>query len=69
MDQNKFKPKNPDMNKFLLIMVLATLAIAGCKNEEKSDNPFFNKYETPFEVPPFEQDKSCSFHACLSKGV
>ena len=27
----------------------------------KSDNPFFNKWDTPFEVPPFDQIKAAHF--------
>ena len=44
------------------------MAFTGCKKEEKSDNPFFNKYETPFEVPPFEQIKAAHFMPAFLKG-
>ena len=49
-------------------MLLATVAFTNCKKEEKSDNPFFNKYDTPFEVPPFEQIKAAHFMPAYLKG-
>jgi len=48
----------------LTAMVLTT----GCKEEVKSDNPFFNTYKTPFEVPPFEQIKAVHFMPAYIKG-
>ncbi len=39
-------------------MIAAFILFPGCKKEVKSDNPFFNKWETPFEVPPFEEIKT-----------
>ena len=49
---------------FLTAVVLTT----GCKEEVKSDNPFFNNYKTPFEVPPFEQIKAAHFMPAYIKG-
>ena len=49
-------------------MLLVPLAFTGCKTEEKSDNPFFNKYTTPFEVPPFEQIKTAHYMPAFLKG-
>ena len=56
------------MKKTMIFIVLASMAFAGCKKEEKSDNPFFNKYETPFEVPPFEKIKLSHFMPAYLKG-
>ena len=57
------------MKKILFIIFLASLGIASCKKAEKSDNPFFNTYDTPFEVPPFEQIKAAHFMPAYLKGM
>jgi len=56
------------MKKTLFVMFLTVVTIAGCKKEVKSDNPFFNKYDTPFEVPPFEQIKAAHFMPAYLRG-
>jgi peptidyl-dipeptidase Dcp len=56
------------MKKTMLIMLITTALIAGCKKEIKSDNPFFNKYDTPFEVPPFEQIKAAHYMPAFLRG-
>jgi peptidyl-dipeptidase Dcp len=57
------------MKKNLLIMLLVSVVLAGCKKEVKSDNPFFNKYDTPFEVPPFDKIKAAHFMPAYLKGI
>ncbi len=49
------------MKKTLVFILLVLLASAGCRKAEKSDNPLLNKYETPFEIPPFEEIKAAHF--------
>jgi peptidyl-dipeptidase Dcp len=49
------------MNRLILIIVLAVIGFTGCKKEMKSDNPFFSKWDTPYEVPPFDQIKADHF--------
>ena len=39
-------------------MIALLFLFTGCKKETKSDNPFFNEWETPFEVPPFDEIKT-----------
>jgi peptidyl-dipeptidase Dcp len=56
------------MKKTLLIMILSAIVLSACKKEVKSDNPFFNKYDTPFEVPPFEQIKAAHFMPAYLRG-
>ena len=56
------------MKKSLLFIFLTALAFTGCKKEEKSDNPFLNRYDTPFEVPPFEQIKAAHFMSAYLQG-
>jgi peptidyl-dipeptidase Dcp len=56
------------MKQFALIMVLVTIILTGCMKEITSDNPFFNKWDTPFEVPPFDQIKASHFIPAFLKG-
>jgi len=57
------------MKKALILIFLAVIVFAnGCKKVVKSDNPFFNTYDTPFQVPPFEQIKTAHFMPAFLKG-
>ena len=56
------------MKKTISALLLTALFLTGCKTEEKSDNPFFNKYDTPFEIPPFDQIKAVHFMPAYLKG-
>ncbi len=51
-----------------IIILLTIGCLLGCKKTVKSDNPFFNKYETPFEVPPFDKIKIAHFMPAYLKG-
>ena len=57
------------MKKSRFTVFLLAVALAGCKMEKKSDNPFLNKYDTPFEVPPFEQIKASHFMPAYLMGI
>lgn len=51
------------MNKFFALFILAGFIAISCSNKKSSmkknpDNPFFNAYQTPFEVPPFDKIKN-----------
>lgn len=37
------------------------IGLTGCKKETKSDNPFFDEWDTPFGVPPFDRIKSSHY--------
>ena len=56
------------MKKALIFLVLVVVLTAGCKKAVKSDNPFFNTYNTPFEVPPFEIIKAAHYMPAYLKG-
>ncbi len=49
------------MKKLFLVLAAGIFLITGCKKEMKSDNPFLNEWDTPFEVPPFDQIKAAHF--------
>lgn len=56
------------MKKIVSLTVMLIMTLYGCKKEPKSDNPFFNEYNTPFEVPPFEQIKAAHYMPAFLKG-
>ena len=56
------------MKKITFILALAILVLPACKKEVKSDNPFFNKWDTPFEVAPFDQIKALHYMPAYLKG-
>ena len=57
------------MKKTLFTLILFAMAISACKKQEKSDNPFFSNYDTPFEVPPFDKIKNSHFMPAFIKGM
>jgi len=59
------------IHKNLLISTLICLSIASCKTEPAVDtsNPFFNAYNTPFDVPPFEKIMARHYIPAFEKGM
>ncbi len=66
--KTNLKPNKSDMKNYLFMILLAAIVFNGCKKVEKSDNPFLNKYETPFEVPPFDLIKNAHYMPAFLKG-
>jgi peptidyl-dipeptidase Dcp len=56
------------MKSTLTLILLAIIFLSACNKSPKSDNPFFNKYDTPFEVPPFDKIKTAHFMPAYLKG-
>jgi len=57
---------------FIISLILISgVVMAGDKMEEKKmcDNPFFKKYDTPFEVPPFNLIKEDHYIPAFKKGM
>ncbi|OFY61986.1 MAG: peptidase M3 [Bacteroidetes bacterium RBG_13_43_22] len=54
--------------KILFALIMGIIGFTGCKKEVKSDNPFFNKWDTPFEVPPFDQIMAKHYMPAYLKG-
>lgn len=53
-----------------MIFPVALLFIAGCQTDtKKEENPFFSTYETPHEVPPFDQIEVSHFMPAFEKGI
>ena len=55
----------------VLIFILAIFVSCNSKTETKTDmqNPFLAKYDTPFEVPPFEQIKNEHYLPAVEEGI
>jgi len=56
------------MKRIALVLAAMIIGITGCKKEVKSDNPFFNEWDTPFGVPPFDQIKASHYMPAYLKG-
>jgi peptidyl-dipeptidase Dcp len=57
------------MKKALLPVLFVTIVIvSGCKKVAKSDNPFLNSYDTPFQVPPFEKIRAEHYMPAYIRG-
>lgn len=57
------------MNRKLLIAAVATLVVAGCKNEKKMDNPFFQPWNTQYEIPDFGRIKTEHYMPAFEEGI
>lgn len=56
--------------KKISFLFLATLIMFGCKQkEEKSSNPFFSEFNTPFNVPPFDKIDTSHYVPAFIKGI
>ncbi|NLO67037.1 MAG: M3 family metallopeptidase [Bacteroidales bacterium] len=59
----------------IAFLILALASLTSCTNEPKKErvmdplNPFFNQYETPFEVPPFDQIKPEHYLPAFEEGM
>ena len=56
------------MKEGLIFIVLIIVLTSGCKKAVKSDNLFFNTFNTPFELPPFEKIKAAHYMPAYLKG-
>jgi peptidyl-dipeptidase Dcp len=56
------------MKKILLMLLIASLGVISCK-KESCENPFYCDWDTPFEVPPFDQIKFEHFKPAFLKGM
>ena len=60
------------MMKHLLMAVTATALLSGCCPNGKTcqkENPFFSEYNTPFQVPPFEQIELTHYKPAFVAGM
>jgi peptidyl-dipeptidase Dcp len=63
------------MKNLIFYFMFAAILLTGCKTESAIDsvadsgNPFFVKYDTPFEVPPFEKIRPEHYMPAFEKGM
>lgn len=54
---------------YLFLITIILLTFMGCKNEKKTDNPFFTDYQTPFQVPPFDKIDTIHYMPAFIEGM
>ncbi|NHZ85308.1 MAG: peptidase M3, partial [Planctomycetia bacterium] len=55
------------MKKVKLSLILIGILIMACSNQ--NNNPFFNEWDTPFQVPPFDQIEEAHYIPALMEGI
>ncbi|NHZ85079.1 MAG: peptidase M3, partial [Planctomycetia bacterium] len=50
-----------------LLIILIGILIMACSNQ--NNNPFFNEWDTPFQVPPFDQIEEAHYIPALMEGI
>ena len=54
----------------IIFCILAFAAIVGCKSKQVAEsNPFYEPYNTPFDVPPFEKIMAKHYIPAFAKGM
>lgn len=56
-------------NLALIVISLTMLLFANCKKEKMTENPFLTAYQTPFEVPPFDQIDTTHYMPAFLEGM
>ncbi len=57
------------MKKLTILPVTLMLLLAACGTQEKNGNPFFSEYNTPFQIPPFEQFDTTHYLPAFEQGI
>ncbi|HPX07044.1 MAG TPA: peptidase M3, partial [Tenuifilaceae bacterium] len=57
------------MKKLTILPVALMLLLAACGTQEKNGNPFFSEYNTPFQIPPFEQFDTTHYLPAFEQGI
>ncbi len=55
------------MKTFKLLSIFIGILIMACSNQ--NNNPFFNEWDTPFQVPPFDQIEEAHYMPALLEGL
>ena len=53
----------------VIIFCIVCIGMVSCKQKTENGNPFFSEYNTPFQVPPFEQIKPEHYIPAFEKGM
>ncbi|HLN52262.1 MAG TPA: M3 family metallopeptidase [Lentimicrobium sp.] len=57
------------MKKIIYCMLLVLPVFFSCKQQPKTDNPFFTEYNTPFQVPPFDKIDTSDYMPAFTEGI
>ena len=57
------------MKRILIVAAAATLLLAACKEKKEMENPFFSKWETPYEIPDFGKIKTEHYMPAFVEGM
>ena len=56
------------MDKIIIVTSLL-LMVLGCTTKENKMNPFFEEYQTPFQIPPFEKIEFSHYVPAFEAGM
>lgn len=54
---------------FFILLVIGNILTAEAQENKQSMNPFFQAYNTPFEVPPFDKIRNEHFKPAILEGI
>ncbi|NMC39977.1 MAG: peptidase M3, partial [Bacteroidales bacterium] len=58
------------MKRNFIVFFVVVAILTGCKTRTMNENPFLNeRYNTPFEVPPFDKIKAEHYKPAYLKGM
>lgn len=57
------------MKKITYLICFAGIIMQSCEQTKNTDNPFFSKYDTPFEVPPFDKIQNHHYLPAFREGM
>ena len=55
--------------KKVFLIAAAALLFVGCKDKKNMDNPFFSKWDTPYEIPDFSRIKTEHYMPAFMEGM
>ncbi|MFO7874765.1 MAG: M3 family metallopeptidase [Bacteroidales bacterium] len=56
------------MRKYWFLLIIPVIAMASC-TEPEPENPFFTEFDTPFNVPPFDEIENAHFEPAIMEGI
>ncbi len=57
------------MKKITYLICFAGIVIQSCQQKNTSDNPLLNRFDTPFEVPPFDKIRDAHYLPAFREGI
>ena len=57
------------MKKITYLLCFAGIMLQACQEKTDTTNPFFGKYNTPFEVPPFDKILNQHYLPAFREGI